>query len=48
MEDDVDAVEPVVFCVLGYALDGFLGYIPAHAFRHLPPGLISHFVDIAV
>jgi hypothetical protein len=48
VEDDVDAVETVVFHVLGNALDGFVGYIPAHAFRHLPPGLISHLVDIAV
>ena len=48
MEDNVDAVETVVFHVLGNALDGFLSYIPAHAFRHLPPRLIRHLVDIAV
>ena len=38
----------MVFRVLGNALDGFLGYVPAHAFRHLPPRLISHLIDIAV
>jgi hypothetical protein len=48
VEDDVEADETVVLCVLSDALGGFLSYSPAHAFRHVPPGLIRHFVDIAV
>jgi hypothetical protein len=48
VDDDVDADETVVFCVLGNALGGFLSHSPAHAFRHVPPGLIRHLVDIAV
>ena len=48
MEDDVDADETVLFGVLGDALDGFLSYSLAHAFRHVPPGMIRHLIDIAV
>jgi hypothetical protein len=48
MKDNVNAFQTVVFCVLGNALDGFLGYLTAHALRHPLPRLIGHLVDIAV
>jgi hypothetical protein len=48
VKDDVHALETVAFDVLGNALDGFLSYLTAHTFRHVPPRLIGHLVDIAV
>jgi hypothetical protein len=48
MEDDVDTNETVLLGVLGDALDGFLSYPPAHTFRHVPPCLIGHLIDVAV
>jgi hypothetical protein len=34
--------------VLGNALDGLLGYVSAHAFRHPAPRLIGHLIDVTV
>lgn len=48
VEDNVNALESVAFCVLGNALDGLLGYVSAHAFRHPAPRLIGHLIDITV
>jgi hypothetical protein len=48
MQDNVDADEAVRSGVLGYTLDGFGSYRTAHAPRHLPPGLVRHFIYITV
>jgi hypothetical protein len=48
MQDDVDDVEIVPFGMIGDTLDGLGGYSMAHAFRHVTPRLVRHFIHITV
>lgn len=48
MQDDVDDVETMPFGMVGDALDGLGGDSMAHAFRHVTPRLVRHFVHITV
>lgn len=48
VQDDVDAVKAVHFRMFGDALYSLTGDRRAHPLRQLPPGLIRHFIHIAV
>jgi hypothetical protein len=48
VQDDVDALQPVLRRVAGDALDGLGGHGGAHPLGQLPPRLIRHLVDVAV
>jgi hypothetical protein len=48
VQDDVDAVQAVALDMLGNALDGLAGHRRAHPLGQLSPGLVGHFVDVAV
>ena len=48
MQNDINARQPVPFCVLGNALDGLSDYRLAHSLWEPSPALVRHFIDVAI
>jgi hypothetical protein len=48
VQDDVDDIETMPLSMIADALDSLGGYSMAHAFRHVAPRLIRHFVNVTV